>query len=81
MAGKERISSFIQQLYGGNKDRKLSKQDIVSKASSETFSADVEIFFKALPEKSYDEDNLIENLNAIITQRNRVDAVGGKIEM
>lgn len=81
MAEKDKISDFIQQLYGENKKMKLSKQDIVSQMSSAVFPADVEVFFKELPEQAYDENNLVNNLNSIIERRKRVESVGGKIEL
>ncbi len=79
MAEKEKIQGFIQQLYGKDKDRKISKQEIISKASSAVFPADVEIFFKELPEQSFDEGKLIDNLNSIIAKRDRTQAIGGKL--
>jgi hypothetical protein len=81
MAEKDKITSFIQQLYGENKARSISRDDIVSHASSNVFPADVEILFKELPEESFDERKLIDNLNSIISRRNRIDAIGGKIEL
>lgn len=81
MAEKDRISSFIQQLYGEDRNRTFSKQDIVVRAGSGSFPVDVEVFFEALPEQDYDETDLIDTLNAIIIRRNRMKAVGGKIEL
>jgi hypothetical protein len=80
MAEKDKISSFIQQLYGEDKGRQIPKSDIVSKVSSDVFPADIEVIFKELPEQSYDEGKLIDNLNSIISRRDRVNAVGGMLE-
>lgn len=81
MAEKDKIADFIGQLYGENKGKKISRQDIISRASSAVFPADIEVFFKELPEQSYDEGKLIDNLNMIVSRRNRTEAIGGKIEI
>jgi hypothetical protein len=80
MAEKDRISSFIHQLYGEKSEKQIAKKDIISRASSQVFPADVEIFFKELPEQSYDETKLIDNLNSIISRRDRANAIGGLLE-
>ncbi len=77
---KNKIETFIYHLYEGKEGRKLSKSEIIPKVQNFMFAADEEIFFKELPEGSYDEDSLIRELNRIIQQRGRVHAIGGLLE-
>jgi len=77
MAQKDKIDSFVSNIFQQNKGKKLSKQNILSMAESASFAADIVIFFKDLPDKSYDEDSLIDELNNIIHSRGRESAIGG----
>ncbi|MGE5307868.1 MAG: hypothetical protein ACM3OC_02130 [Deltaproteobacteria bacterium] len=81
MAEKDKITSFIQQLYGENKSQAIPKEKIISRLSSDVFPADVEILFKELPQQAYDEGKLIDDLNSIISKRGREQALGGKISI
>ena len=77
---KTKMETFIHFLYEGRKGRKLSKQEILPKVYDFKFAADEEIFFKELPEGSYDEESLIRELNRIIESRGRASAIGGLLE-
>ena len=81
MAEKDKIAGFIQQLYGENKSQTIPKEKIISRLSSDVFPADVEILFKELPQQSYNEGKLIDDLNSIISKRGREQALGGKISI
>lgn len=77
MPQKDKLEFFVQLIF--EKKPSLSKQDILSKAQSADLAADVVIFFKQLPDQNYNESSLIKELNNVIQQRGREDAVGGML--
>lgn len=76
---KNKMEFFIYRLYQGNPKQELSKQGIMAKVRPFPFSPDVQVFFEELPDRSFDEDQLIKELNRIITKRGRADAIGGTL--
>ncbi len=77
---KAKMETFVYYLYEGKKGKKLSKQETLSRVSGFKFAPDEEVFFKELPEGSYDEDSLIQALNRVIQSRGRAHAIGGMLE-
>ncbi len=76
---KNKIEFFVHHLYEGKGGKKLSKEEIRQAASRFQFAPDVEVFFKEIPEGSYSEDELIDQLNRVITSRGREQAIGGTL--
>lgn len=77
---KNKMDAFIYHLYEGHQDKKLSKQDILHQVEAAPFAADTQVFFEELPDRSYNEDELIKQLNDIITRRGRAHAIGGTLQ-
>ena len=77
---KNKMEFFIAKIYGGNKNNKLSKQEIMDKVRPFQFAPDVQVFFEGLPGGQYTEQQLIDKLNAIITSRGRAHAIGGTLQ-
>jgi hypothetical protein len=77
MSQKDKVETFIQQLFQKGKGGSLSKQNILSQVEKAQFAADIVIFFKELPDQSFSEDSLIDQLNSTIEKRGRADAIGG----
>jgi hypothetical protein len=81
MSQRDKIESFIQEQFNKSKGKKITKTSLLESAQSETFAADVVIFFKQIPDQSYDQDSLIDALNTVIRQRGRTDAIGGLLRI
>ena len=57
------------------------KQQIMSQVQTFPSASDVQVFFEELPEGSYDQHELVNQLNQIITRRGRAQAIGGILDL
>lgn len=74
------MEAFVYHLFKDEHKDRVSKQNLMPQVRQTKFVPDVEIFFKELPDRTYTEDDLINELNTIIQQRGRADAIGGTLE-
>ncbi len=72
---------FIHRLYQDRPNHKLSKQQIMPQVQAFPFASDVQVFFEELPNGSYDQHELVNQLNQIITRRGRAQAIEGTLDL
>ncbi|MGI5835193.1 MAG: hypothetical protein ACOX87_01715 [Chloroflexota bacterium] len=66
----------INELYGDNPNRRISKNRIVDAVSAASIDPEVSSFFSRVPEGSYRRQELIDALNTQVRRRRRVKAMG-----
>ncbi|MEU7893094.1 hypothetical protein AB0B45_09520 [Nonomuraea sp. NPDC049152] len=77
MTGKEeitRVKELIDGLYTGQE--RLSRLEITERMTAAELPADLMVYFDRLPDGDYDEEELVEALNQMITDRGEEHAVG-----
>ncbi len=73
------VESFIFRLFDARKEKKVSKQDMLSRIEPFALAPDVHTFFQALPDRTYSEEELVDGLNDVIRRQGRMEEFGGPI--
>lgn len=66
----------INDVFGGDSNRKISREEIQQAASRAKIVPDVQYYFDHLPQGSYSKQELIDRMNAMIRERGREKEVG-----
>jgi hypothetical protein len=77
---KNKMELFVHRIYREEGHEQLDKGEVVKRAQRFEFAPDVEVFFKEIPERSYDEAGLIDELNRTVEKQGREKAIGGKLQ-
>jgi hypothetical protein len=80
MAIKDQLESFIGDIFESNPGNMISKQDILDTEGAEGLPGNAQKILAQIPDQDYSENNLINEVNNVIKQKNMTEAVGGLLQ-